>query len=70
MGAQGLLPLAPPDLTELWCFLVRDSDEAVAQAAMDAGISGAFSYPGTPATAACSRKTSRCTRWVRSRKSG
>ena len=25
-------------------------DEAVAQAAIDAGISGAFSYPGTPAT--------------------
>jgi len=25
-------------------------DEAVAQAALDAGISGAFSYPGTPAT--------------------
>lgn len=25
-------------------------DEAVAQAALDAGIAGAFSYPGTPAT--------------------
>ena len=25
-------------------------DEAVAQAALDAGIGGAFSYPGTPAT--------------------
>ena len=25
-------------------------DEAVAIAAIDAGISGAFSYPGTPAT--------------------
>ena len=25
-------------------------DEAVAQAAIDAGIAGAFSYPGTPAT--------------------
>ena len=25
-------------------------DEAVAQAAIDAGIRGAFSYPGTPAT--------------------
>ena len=23
MGAQGLLPLAPADLTELWCILLR-----------------------------------------------
>jgi indolepyruvate ferredoxin oxidoreductase alpha subunit len=30
--------------------MILMGDEAVAQAAMDAGISGAFSYPGTPAT--------------------
>ncbi len=30
--------------------MILMGDEAVAQAAIDAGISGAFSYPGTPAT--------------------
>ena len=30
--------------------MILMGDEAVAQAAMDAGITGAFSYPGTPAT--------------------
>lgn len=30
--------------------LILMGDEAVAQAALDAGIGGAFSYPGTPAT--------------------
>jgi len=26
------------------------ADEAIAQAALDAGISGAYAYPGTPST--------------------
>jgi hypothetical protein len=33
MAAQGLLPLAPADLAELWCDLIRDRDEAVRDAA-------------------------------------
>jgi hypothetical protein len=33
MAAQGLLPLAPPDLVELWADLLRDPDGAVRQAA-------------------------------------
>jgi hypothetical protein len=33
MAAQGLLPLAPADLMELWSDLVRDPDEAVRSAA-------------------------------------
>ncbi len=33
MGAQGLLPLDPTDLSELWCFLIKDPDAAVADAA-------------------------------------
>ena len=35
MAAQGLLPLAPADLVELWSDLVRDPDEAVRGAATD-----------------------------------
>ena len=35
MGAQGLLPLAPADLTELWCLLLADSDEGVSTAARE-----------------------------------
>ena len=31
--------------THLWL-----GDEAIAQAAIDAGISGVFAYPGTPST--------------------
>ncbi len=33
MAAQGLLPLTPEDLIELWTDLVRDSDEGVREAA-------------------------------------
>jgi hypothetical protein len=33
MAAQGLLPLTPEDLVELWTDLVRDSDEGVREAA-------------------------------------
>lgn len=33
MAAQGLLPLAPADLAELWCDLVRDPDPGVRDAA-------------------------------------
>ena len=33
MAAQGLLPLAPADLVELWSDLVRDADEGVRGAA-------------------------------------
>jgi hypothetical protein len=35
MAAQGLLPLAPADLVELWSDLVRDPDEAIRSAAAD-----------------------------------
>jgi hypothetical protein len=35
MAAQGLLPLAPADLVEMWSDLVRDSDEAVRGAASE-----------------------------------
>jgi pyruvate/2-oxoacid:ferredoxin oxidoreductase alpha subunit len=30
--------------------LVLSGDEAIAQAALDAGLSGGFAYPGTPST--------------------
>ncbi|MEN6492640.1 MAG: hypothetical protein ABFC85_11690, partial [Rectinema sp.] len=30
--------------------MVFSGDEAVAQAALDAGVAGAFAYPGTPST--------------------
>jgi len=30
--------------------MVLSGDEAVAQAALDAGVAGAFAYPGTPST--------------------
>ena len=35
MGAQGLLPLDPTDLSELWCFLIKDPDSAVVDAATE-----------------------------------
>jgi outer membrane biosynthesis protein TonB len=33
MAAQGLLPLAPADLAELWCDLIRDSSQEIRDAA-------------------------------------